>query len=340
MGKFLLRRIFTGILVIFVVITITFVISRVIPSDPASKWVGAHATKEQKAAAIAELGLDKPIFEQYKIYLNSLLHGDLGTSITTHRPVLAEMKECIPNTLELVLLSTLLAFIIGLPVGVYSAVHENTLFDHLGRFFSIGIISMPSFWIALMLQIILATRLGWLPLTGQLDTMVSLLHPIKKVVGLPILDSILTGNWVALKSLMSHALMPVLTLMAYNLGLTARQTRSILLEVLNEDYINAARAYGIKERRVIWHSAVKNVLGTVTTVLALAIGNSLVATFVMESVFSWPGIGSYISNAVMNMDYPAIIGVTMFSALAYVLLNFLADLVVAIDPRTRFTGGE
>lgn len=340
MGKFLLRRIITGILVIFFVITVTFVISRVIPSDPASKWVGAHATYEQKEAAIIELGLDKPLWEQYKIYVGSLLRGDLGVSITTHRPVLDEMLECIPNTIELVLLSTLLAFVIGLPIGVYSAVHENTIFDHLGRFFSIGIISMPSFWIALMLQIILATKLGWLPLTGQMDTMVSLLHPIEKVVGLPMLDSVLTGNWIAFKNLARHAVLPVLTLMAYDLGLTARQTRSILLEVLNEDYIRAARAYGIKERFVIWRSAVKNILGTLTTVLTLAIGQALVATFVMESVFSWPGIGSYISNAVMNLDYPAIIGVTMFSALAYVFLNFLADLVVAIDPRSRIMGGE
>ena len=340
MGKFIIRRISTGILVLFFVITITFVLSRVVPSDPAAKWVGAHATHEQKAAAIIELGLDKPIFEQYVIYLKSLLKGDLGTSITSHRPVLGELLECIPNTLELVLLSTICAFILGLPIGVYSAVHENTFFDHAGRFISISVISMPSFWIALMLQILFATKLGWLPLSGQMGTMTSISNPIQSISGLPMLDCVLTGNWTALRDVARHSVLPVMTLMAYDLGLTARQTRSILLEVLNEDYIRASRAYGIRENLVIWRYAVKNVLGTLTTVLALAIGHALVATFVMESVFSWPGVGSYISNAVMNLDYPAIIGVTLFSAMAYVLLNFLADLVVALDLRTRITDGR
>ncbi len=339
MGKFIVRRLTTGILVLFFVITITFVLSRVVPSDPAAKWVGAHATHEQKAAAIVELGLDKPIFEQYIMYLKALFQGDLGTSITSHRPVLDEMLECIPNTLELVLLSTMVAFVLGLPIGVYSAVHENTFFDHAGRFISISVISMPSFWIALMLQILFATKLGWLPLTGQMSTITSITSPIQSISGLPMLDCLLTGNWAALKDVALHSVLPILTLMAYDLGLTARQTRSILLEVLNEDYIRASRAYGIKENLVIWRYAVKNVLGTVTTVLALAIGHALVATFVMESVFSWPGVGSYISNAVMNLDYPAIIGVTLFSAMAYVLLNFFADLVIALDPRTRITEG-
>jgi len=314
-------------------------LSRVVPSDPASKWVGAHATHEQKEAAIIELGLDKPIGEQFVIYFKDMLRGDLGVSITSHRPVLDELVESIPNTLELVLLSTVFAFLFGLPIGVYSAVHENTLFDHVGRFVSISVISMPNFWIALMLQMLFATNLGWLPLAGQTGTLTNLLNPIQTITGLPLLDSLLTGNWTAFKDVAAHSVLPTMTLMTYNLGMTARQTRSILLEVLNEDYIRASRAYGIKENLVIWKYAVKNVIGTVSTVLALAIGNALISTFVMESVFSWPGVGSYISNAVINLDYPAIIGVTLFAAIAYVLLNFLADLIIALDPRTRIGEG-
>jgi peptide/nickel transport system permease protein len=339
MGRFAIRRIFTGIFVLFAVVTLTFFFARVVPSDPAQKWVGSHATEEQKAQARQELGLDKPLVQQYLIYLKNLLRGDFGVSISSHRPVGLELREAIPSTLELVFLSVILAFLVGLPIGVYSAMKENTIFDHLGRFVSVGIISMPSFWIALMLQIIFASRLGWVPLTGQIDTLVKLMNPIQRVTGLPIFDSLITGNWPVLGSLVTHAILPIFTLMSYSLGLTARMTRSILLEVLREDYINASRAYGVKERVVIWVFAIKNVVGTVATVLALSAGYALVNTFVIEAIFSWPGIGNYIARSVITLDYPAIIGVTLFASFSYVVLNLLADIVIALDPRVRFAQG-
>lgn len=340
MGKFIIKRIAGGILILLVVFTMTFFFSRIIPSDPAQKWVGAHATPEQKQAAIIELGLDKPIFEQYVDYLGNLFNGNLGISIVSHRSVAIELKEAIPNTLELVFISVIIAFLLGIPIGVYSANKENTIFDHTGRIFSVGILSMPTFVVALFLQMIFSTRLGLLPLTGQMNTMTKLLNPIKSVTGFTMLDSIITGNWIAFKDILMHSILPILTLMAYPLGLTARMTRSILLEVLNEDYIRAERAYGVKERKIIWIYSIKNVIGTVITVLALSTGYTLVNTFVIESIFSWPGVGNYIGRSVVNLDYPAIIGVTLFAAIAYVLLNMIADIIIALDPRVRIVGGK
>lgn len=340
MGRFIAKRIAGGIIILMVAFTVTFFFSRVIPSDPAQKWVGAHATPEQKEAAIIELGLNKPLLIQYADYFKDLLNGNLGISIVSHRPVAIELKEAIPNTLELVFISVIIAFLIGVPIGVYSANNENTIFDHTGRVFSVGILSMPTFVVALLLQIVFSTKLGWLPLTGQMDTVTKLMNPLQTVTGFRLLDSIITGNWAAFRDIALHSVLPVLTLMAYPLGLTARMTRSILLEVMNEDYIRAERAYGIKEGKIIWIYSIKNVIGTVTTVLALSTGYTLVNTFVIEAIFSWPGVGNYIGRSVVNLDYPAIVGVTLFAAVAYVLLNILADIIIALDPRVRLVGGK
>ena len=339
MGRFVLRRFVSGIFVVFVVITVTFFLARVVPSDPALKWVGVHATDEQREEAIRQLGLDKPLMEQYFRYLSDLTHGNFGVSILTHRPVADELRIAIPNTLELVFSSVAVALAVGLVLGVYSATRENTWFDHGARFISVSVISIPGFWLALMLQILFSSRLRLLPLTGQIDTIIRLTSPVERVTGLPMFDAAITANWAALGSLARHYVLPVLTLSLFNLGLTARMTRSMLLEVLNEDYIRASRAYGIKERLVIWRYAMKNVAGTVVTVMALSAGYALVGTFVTESVFGWPGVGSYVAAAVVSLDYPAIIGVTIFSSIAYVLLNLIADIIVALDPRVRLVEG-
>lgn len=339
MGKYILTRTATGIFVLFAVVTFTFILSRIVPSDPAQRWVGAHATPEQKAEAIVELGLDQPLWTQYATFMKQLARGDLGVSIVSHRPVLDELKETVPNTLEIVILSVLLAFLLGLPAGVYSAVKENSFVDHIGRFVTVGVISVPSFWFGMMLQILFSNYLGWLPLTGQIDTIVKLTSPLQHVTGFMLLDSLITGNWPVFTNVLKHCILPILTLGGYSFGLTARMTRSILLEVLGEDYVRAARAWGVRERLVIWRFALKNVLGTVVTVLALSAGYALVSTFVIEAVFSWPGVGNYIALSVLNLDYPAIVGVTLFASLCYVILNLFADIVVALDPRVRFIEG-
>ncbi len=335
MSKYIFKRVLLGILVLAGVVTITFFLTRVLPSNPAAQWVGPRATQEQIDAATVELGLDKPLLVQYKNYITDLMHGNLGMSLRTKQSVLSELKTYIPPTLELVLISTILAVIIGIPLGLYSAKKKDKLLDHLCRFFSVGAVSLPTFWVALFLQLIFYRWLELLPLGGQLDAKLKLLYNIPKITGLLTLDTLISGNMTLYVDALKHIILPAITISLYPIGLVARMTRSALLEILGEDYIKAARSYGLKENLILWKYALKNSLGTTATVLALSVGYTLVNTFLVEAIFNWPGIGNYISTAVMSMDFPAIIGVTLFSACSYIVLNLLADIIIAIDPRIR-----
>lgn len=322
-------------MVLFGVILITFFLTRVIPSNPAAQWVGPRATLEQIQQATIELGLDKPIPVQFVKYLRNLFNGNLGYSLRSKQPVINELKTYLPPTLELIFFSTILAVFIGIPLGVNAAKNKDKALDHFCRFFSIGAVSLPTFWVALFLQLIFYRWLDLLPLGGQLDTRIKMLYAIPNYTGFLFLDSLFSGNWIIIKDVFSHMILPAVTIALYPIGLVARMTRSALLEILGEDYIKAARSYGLKERLVLWKYALKNSLGTTVTVLALSIGFTLVNTFLIEAIFSWPGIGSYIATAVVALDYPAIMGVTLFSAFSYILLNLTADIIIALDPRVR-----
>lgn len=334
MRKYIIKRIFLSIIVLFIVILITFVITRAIPGDPAVKWAGPRATADQIAAARIELGLDKPYVVQFLTYTGNLLQGNLGYSYITHRPVADELLEAIPATMELIILSTAISILVGIALGLYSAKYKDRLLDHTVRFFAIGSVSLPSFWLALALQLVFYGILGIFPLGGRVSTNISIFHEIPDITGLLLLDSVLTGNWIVFKDALWHIVLPVITL-STNVGVVARMTRSALLEILNEDYIYAERSYGIKEQYILWVYALKNSLGPTATVVTLTIGYTIVNTFLVESIFSWPGIGKYVSNAVMSFDYPAIIGVTIFSAIVYLILNLIADIIISLDPRVR-----
>lgn len=335
MKKFILRRLFLGMIVLLGVVIITFFLTRVIPSDPAAKWVGPRAKPEQIAKARIELGLDKPLYVQFFKYLTDLVQGDLGHSLRTRRPIMLDLKENLPATIELVLISTIAAVFIGIPLGVISAKRKDQWLDHISRLFSVGVVSLPTFWVALILQLVFFRILGILPMGGQLSTEIKLTMEIPKITGFIIFDSLITGNFRVFFDALWHLIMPGISIGLYPIGLVARMTRSALLEILSNDYITAARSYGLKERTVLWSYALKNSVGTTSTVVALSIGYALVNTFLTESIFSWPGIGSYIATAVIGLDYPAIMGVTIFSAIAYVILNLIADIVIALDPRVR-----
>lgn len=335
MKAFIVKRLLLGIVVLFGVVLVTFILTRVIPSDPAAKWVGPRATPKQIEAAKVELGLDKPLHVQFGKYLSNLSKGNLGNSLRTHQPVTKELKSNLPATLELVLLSTVFAILIGIPLGVVSAKRKDKWVDHLSRFFSVGTVSLPTFWVGLFLQLIFYRWLSILPLGDQLSRDVKLLYEIPHITGFIMLDSLVTGNLVVFKDALLHIILPGITIAMYPIGLVARMTRSALLEILNEDYISAARSYGLPERVVLWSYALKNSLGPTATVVTLSIGYTLVNTFLVEAIFSWPGVGSYIASAVIGLDYPAIMGVTIFSAVAYVLLNLISDIIVALDPRVR-----
>lgn len=335
MKKYILKRVLLSLIVIFGVVTITFIIARVLPSDPASKWAGTRATPEQIEQARQELGLDDPLIVQYGHYISDLLHGDLGKSLTSKRPVIKELKQYIPATLELVLLAFILAVIIGIPLGIYSAKKKDRLFDHVSRVFSIGAISLPTFWVALFLQLIFYKSLQLLPVGGEISVEMTIFYEKPVITGMLCLDCLLTGNIPMFLDALKHLILPCITIALYPIGLVARMTRSALLEILNEDYITAGRSYGIKESRMLWKYALKNSLGATATDVALAMGYTLTDTFLVEAIFAWPGIGKYISDAVTTLDTPAIIGVTLFGSLCYIILNLLADIIIASDPRIR-----
>ena len=313
----------------------TFFIARVIPSDPAAKWVGGRATAEQKAAAVVELGLDKPLYVQYYRYVTDLCRGNLGRSLNSKRNVTEELAVYLPATFELVFIAFFFAVAIGIPLGIYSAKQNGKLLDHVTRFFSIGAVSLPTFWISLILQLVFYKMLRLLPLGGRISTNASIFYDIPNITGLLLLDTAITGEWALFGDALRHIILPSVTISLYPIGLVTRMTRSALLEILDEDYIVAARSYGIMERRVLWSYALKNSLGATATVVALSMGYTLVDTFLAETVFSWPGLGSYVAKSVVTLDHPAIIGIALVSAFFYVVLNLLADIIIALDPRVK-----
>ncbi len=335
MRIFIVKRLLLGILVLFGVITVTFVLVRIIPSDPAAQWVGPRATVAQIEAARMELGLNDSVFVQYADFISDLMRGDLGKSIRTHQPVMKELKTFLPATLELVWISTFFGVFIGLYLGVLSAQRKDQWVDHLCRFFSVATVSIPSFWVGLLLQSVFYGHFDILPLGERLSMNVKLFNEIPDITGMLLFDSLITGNTVVFFDALKHLILPGFVMALFPIGLVARMTRSALLEILNEDYIVAARSYGLPERIIMWSYALKNSLGPTATVVTLAIGFTLVNTFLVESIFSWPGIGNYIASAIVSLDYPAIMGVTIFSAVSYVFLNLVADLVIALDPRVR-----
>lgn len=270
MVKYIIKRLLNGLIVLLGVVTITFFITRVVPSDVAGKWAGERATEEQRKQAIAELGLDKPLVTQYVNYLKDLLSGDLGRSLRTKELITKELASYFPATMELVLVAFLFAMFVGIPMGIYSAKKNGKMLDHATRFFSIGAVSLPTFWVAMVFQLVFYRLLNWLPLGGRISISASLLYDVPNVTGMLILDCILTGSWGLLGDAFVHIIMPGFTIALYPIGLVARMTRSALLEILNEDYITAAKSYGVREGKVLWRYALKNSLGATATVVALS----------------------------------------------------------------------
>jgi len=334
--QYVARRLILCIFVLFGVSIITFFLARVVPSDPAALWVGPHARREEVERARKMLGLDKPLWVQYLIYIRNLLSGDLGISIYTHRPVLDDILMFLPASLELIVSGIFIGLILGIPLGVISAMRRDTLVDHVSRVYSIGGVSIPTFWLGMMLQLLFFKYLGILPAGGRVSSRLIMTHPITRRTGFYLIDTIITGNWIAFRDALTHLILPAMTLAAYPTGLVARMVRSTMVEVLEEDYIRTARAYGLPERVIAYLYALKNAIGPMITVLVLCFAYSLVETFLIEYVFDWPGLGRYASLAILATDYPAIMGITLFVTITYVSLNLVVDILLAfIDPRIR-----
>lgn len=338
MLSYIVRRLLIGVLSLFGASVIAFTLTRIIPSDPADMWMGPHATVEQIERAHVELGLDKPIPVQYGIYMSKFLRGDWGISVVTKQPVLRDLARYLPASIELIVFGMLVGFAVGIPLGILSAAKPGQGVDHISRVFAITGVALPSFWLAMLLQLVLGKELSLFPLIGRVDLVVEIMNPIRRITGLYVFDSLITGNFAALKDTLWHIVLPGLTLAMYPLGLATRMVRTTMLEVLREDYIRTARASGVREEKVLTVYALRNALGPVLTVGALTFGYSLVSTFLIESLFAWPGLGRYAAKAIVSVDYPAIMGVTLLVAAFYVILNLGADLIQAVmDPRIRLS---
>ncbi|MEW6398947.1 MAG: ABC transporter permease [Bacillota bacterium] len=330
----IVRRLALLVLVLFGITLITFVLSNVVPVDPIVAKLGEKARPELVEKMRKEWGFDKPLPVQYVRYVAGLLRGDLGVSIRTRRPVAQDLRDYFPATMELATVAIIISVCLGIPVGVIAAVRKDRLIDHLTRVFALGGASMPIFWMALLLLLLLYYRLGWLPGTGRLDI---LLAEPPRVTGLLFVDSLLARDWAALASAARHILLPAFCLGYFSTAVIARMTRSSMLEVVRQDYIRTARSKGLAERVVIYKHALKNALIPTTTVIGLAYGSLLSGAVLTETIFGWPGMGRYATNSVLNVDIPAVLGVTLLSALVYALANLAVDVVyVFLDPRIRY----
>jgi peptide/nickel transport system permease protein len=333
---FLTRRL-AGLLVMLVALSaLVFFFSRSIPGDVAAMYIGGMAKPEQIERARLELGLDQPLTVQYIKYMKKLLSGDLGVSLRTHRPVFQDLLEKLPMSMEVVLWAIALAMVMGIGFGGLAALWQGTWVDEVIKWVSSAAVSIPIFFLALLLQLIFFNFLGWFPLQGRIDTFLQFSNPIEMVTGFSLIDALLTGNRVVFFNVAWHMVLPVLSLIAYPLGLITRLTRSSLLEVMSQDYILAARASGIRESVLFFRYGLRNALSPVLTVVGLSVALTLLATFYVEIIFNWPGIGYYALTAILSLDYPVLMGVTLMIGTVYVVANTSMDILRRIvDPRIR-----
>ena len=324
------------IIVLLVVTTIMFFVSRLLPGDPTSLWVGDRPTKEQLKTAKKDLGFDRPVHEQYKSYMVGLLKLDLGTSIRTRQPVLDEIGKRFFATFELVFVSMFFAVSFGFLLGLFSATKQNSGYDKLIRGIGYIGLSFPLFWLGMILQLIFFGSLKWFPLHGRSSGFGGVDLDSFARTGILLLDSLLVGNVGLFANALMHIALPALTMVFGVFGLILRTTRSSIIEATKEPFFKTYLAYGVSRKKTIWFSAFKNTLIPVTTVSGLSFGLLLGGTFLVESIFDWPGLGQFSVLSILSNDFPAIMGVTLLYTTTYVLINFLIDLLYPlIDPRIR-----
>jgi peptide/nickel transport system permease protein len=332
--RYVARRLALAAVVLVGVVTVTFVVARIVPSDPAALWAGARATPAQVEQAERELQLDRSLPVQYADYVRDLVRGDLGVSFATHREITDDLGVFLPATLELVVVAMLVAALVGIPIGVLAAARPGSIFDQASRLLAVAGVSLPTFWLALLLQLVFFAKLGILPLSGRISDETALTDPFTRVTGFYLIDTLLSGSWGAFIDALEHLALPAATLAAYPLGLAIRMTRASMGDALRERYVLAARASGIREREILFRFALKNAILPTLTVLALSFAYAITGAFLIEFIFSWPGIGNYAANAVLNVDFPVILATTTVVAAIYVVVNLGVDLVqLWLDPR-------
>jgi peptide/nickel transport system permease protein len=331
--KHLIGRAISLVFILIGMAVITFFLARVVPSDPAHLAAGKEARPEQIEAMRKELGLDKPLSVQFWTYMKGLARGDLGRSLRTRRPVLEDLKVYFPATLELALFSFVVIIVVAIPLGMVAAVNAGRMSDYLIRFFVVTAMGIPAFALGLLLQLVFARWLGWLPLEGRLDP---LLAPPPPVTGMYTIDSLIARDWTAFRSSVEHLILPVAALALGRLAVATRFTRGSMLEILTRDYIRVARSKGLSERLVIYRHALRNALLPVITVLGVQVGFLLGGTVLVETVFTWPGLGGYAVSSAVNSDFYSAIGATLVISAMFAVSSTVVDLLYRwIDPRIR-----
>ena len=335
MSRYLVRRTLESIPVVIGVTILIFLLIHLIPGDPATAILGERATDEAAEEIRERLGLNEPLHTQYVIWVGKILRGDLGTTIRGGVPISQEMARRFPATVELSLIALFLATIVGIPIGVISAVKRNSIIDTLTMVGALTGVSIPIFVLGLLLIFLVGVEWGLLPFVGRMDSSIQL----ETVTGMYTVDAILTGNWNALGDVLRHLILPAITLMTVPLATTARITRSTMLEVLNRDYIRTARAKGLSFRSVIFSHALRNALLPIITIVGLQLGRLLSGAVLTETIFSWPGIGKWLFDSIIARDFPIVQAVTLIVAMIYIAANFSVDILYSfIDPRVRTSG--
>ena len=315
-------------------LAVTFFIGRVIPVDPVLAMVGDNAPPHVVARVREELGLNKPLATQFTIYLGKVLQGDFGTSVLTSHPVLEDIRRTFPATLELASLGIVLGAGLGVPLGVWAAVRRGQWVDQAVRIIGLVGYSVPIFWLGLMALLVFYARLGWVAGPGRID--VAYEFTLTPVTGLLLLDTAMAGEWEAFGNALSHLMLPASLLGYFSMAYISRMTRSFMLHELAQEYIVTARAKGLSETRIIWRHALRNAMVPLVTVIALSYAGLLEGSVLTETVFSWPGLGLYITNSLQNADMNAVLGGTLVIGSIFIALNLLSDLLYRLlDPRTR-----
>ena len=333
--RYICKRLLNLIPVLLGITLLVFAFLHLIPGDPALVMLGDRASPEQVEAMREQLGLNEPLPLQYLAFLGNVLRLDFGTSILSQIPIATEISTRWPATFELSVAAMLVAVILGIPAGVIAAVRKNSAIDNVAMSASLVGVSMPVYWLGLLLIYLFAVNLNWLPPSGRIG--IEAARGFQPITGFYVLDALIQLNFSALGDVLAHLVLPALTLGTIPLAIVARLTRSAMLEVIGQDYIRTARAKGLKERFVIFKHALKNALLPVVTIIGLQFGTLLGGAILTETIFSWPGIGSWIYEGILARDYPVVQGGVVFVAAAFVLINLLVDISYALlDPRIQY----
>ncbi|PIC63616.1 peptide ABC transporter permease [Sporosarcina sp. P13] len=333
MKSYITRRLLQLIPVLLGMSIVVFAIIHAIPGDPATVILGDQATPEAVAELKAEMGLDKPITTQYATYVKDIVTGDLGTSLKTKKPISEEITPYLMATVELMIISMVIAIIVGVNAGILAAWRRASWFDYSAMLIALIGVSMPVFWLGLMEQWIFAEKLGWLPSTGRINAR----EPVEVITGILLLDTTIRGNWPGFVDAFKHLLLPGIALGTIPMAIIARITRSSMLEVLNADYVRTARAKGLSELKILYKHALKNAFAPVLTIIGMLVGLLLGGAVLTETIFGWPGIGRYIYDAIGSRDYPVIQSGILIVSTIFVFVNLFVDLLYAqLDPRIKY----